>query len=235
MTPPPPGYRPPPSSYDFPPDRGAPPRAYGLPSPVHGSPPAYRPQTDYGPPPEYGPRRQGLMHHLHTESRIPPRRHAPTCDLQWRCGPWECGWQRVCYPGVYAKTQPRLCTAPRSRTTTVRVEVTSPLDPARLAAIPTQGAHQTVTAVTRESSESRATTELLRSASWQSGCRLARSYRGISCRQGRSCTTAEDDPDRPLGPPSALGLIEHRYRLISRRPPLGSTRQWGHLQPPQTA
>jgi hypothetical protein len=122
-----------------------------------------------------------------------------------------------------------------SRTITVRVEVTSPLDPARLAAIPTQGAHQTVTAVTRESSESRATTELLRSASWQSGCRLARSYRGISCRQGRSCTTAEDDPDRPLGPPSALGLIEHRYRLISRRPPLGSTRQWGHLQPPQTA
>jgi hypothetical protein len=55
VTPPPPGYRPPPSSYDFPPDRGAPPRAYGLPSPVHGSPPAYRPQTDYGPPPEYGP------------------------------------------------------------------------------------------------------------------------------------------------------------------------------------
>jgi hypothetical protein len=32
-------------------------------------------------------RRQGLMHHLHTESRIPPRRRAPTSDLQWRCGP----------------------------------------------------------------------------------------------------------------------------------------------------
>ena len=32
----------------------------------------------------------------------PPRIAAPLeerCASQWRCGPWGCGWQRVCAPG----------------------------------------------------------------------------------------------------------------------------------------
>jgi hypothetical protein len=103
VTSPLPGYGPPPSAYDWPPDHGAPPRAYG--PPAYGSPPGYRPPTDYGPPPEYGlPPEYGPSPRVYARPPYPipyaasPAR--PACDLQWRCGPWGCGWRRVCYPEV---------------------------------------------------------------------------------------------------------------------------------------
>jgi hypothetical protein len=101
VTPLPPGYGPPPSGY-WPPDRGAPPRVYGPPPPAYESPPYYGPRTDYGPPPEYGPPPRTYVPPPYTlpYTAAPAR---PTCERQWRCGPWGCGWRRICYPEVYAR------------------------------------------------------------------------------------------------------------------------------------
>jgi hypothetical protein len=101
VAPPPPGYGPPPSAYGSPPDYGAPPDYgprpdYGPPSRAYRPrPPAYGPPIDYGPPHAYGPAPYP------TPYAASPAR--PACDLQWRCGPWGCGWRRVCYPEVYAR------------------------------------------------------------------------------------------------------------------------------------
>src|SRR5262245_24862689 len=86
---PPPGYRPS--------DEYGPPTDYGPPS-VYGPPPVVAPPDDYGPPTDYGPLlrpRRAIPYAV-----LPVR---PACDRQWRCGPWGCGWQRVCYPEVYAR------------------------------------------------------------------------------------------------------------------------------------
>src|SRR5215475_1162737 len=105
--PPPPAYGPP-FAYGPPPgytpsDEYEPPPAYG-PRSAYGLPPRYGRPDDYGPPPEYG---------LPAEYGPPPRPPRvipyaaspvrPGCDLQWRCGPWGCGWRPVCYPQVYAR------------------------------------------------------------------------------------------------------------------------------------
>src|SRR5215831_623121 len=90
---PPPGYRQPPGygprrGYSLP-DEYAPPSAYG-PSPGYTLP------GEDGPPPHaFGPPSYA------TPYAASPMR--PACDLQWRCGPWGCGWRRVCYPEVYAR------------------------------------------------------------------------------------------------------------------------------------
>jgi hypothetical protein len=102
VTPPPPGYGPPPPGYDWPPDHGAPPHAYGPPPSAYELPPSYRPPIDYGPPPEYGPPRRTYERPPYTIPYAAAPAH-PACGLQWRCGPWGCGWRRVCYPEVYAR------------------------------------------------------------------------------------------------------------------------------------
>ena len=99
-----------------PPPAYGPPYTYG-PPPAYGSPPAYTPSDEYGPPPAYGPppsaygpppsylpdddgRQSDYGPPLRPPRAIPyavlPIR--PSCDLQWLCGPWGCGWRRVCYP-----------------------------------------------------------------------------------------------------------------------------------------
>jgi len=103
-------------------DVGGPPPGYGPPS-VYGPPPSYGPSPgyrsfdEYGPPPDYGPSPRYSLPDDNDPSGDygppsnygpPPRPpHAipyavspirPVCDRQWRCGPWGCGWRRVCYP-----------------------------------------------------------------------------------------------------------------------------------------
>ena len=93
------GYGPPPGY--APPDEYGPPPAYSPPSP-YGQPPGYAPPDEYGTPPAYslprrayGPPPYGIPY-----AASPVR---PACGLQWRCGPWGCGWRRVCYPEIYAR------------------------------------------------------------------------------------------------------------------------------------
>ena len=93
-----------------------PPPAYG-PQPRYGSPDDYGPPPGYGQPPAYSSPspRYGSSDDYGQPPRPPyaipygvsPRsyavRPAPACDMQWRCGPWACGWRRVCYPEHYAR------------------------------------------------------------------------------------------------------------------------------------
>src|SRR5215470_1463624 len=60
---------------------------------VGGPPPGYGPPSVYGPPSSYGP--PPRPPHAIPYAVSPIR---PVCDRQWRCGPWGCGWRRVCYP-----------------------------------------------------------------------------------------------------------------------------------------
>jgi len=118
---PPPAYGPqsgygPRDDYGPPPGYGQPP-AYSSPSPRYGSPDDYGPPPGYGQPPAYGSPspRYGSSDDYGPPPRPPhaipyavsPRsyavRPAPSCDMQWRCGPWACGWRRVCYPEHYAR------------------------------------------------------------------------------------------------------------------------------------
>jgi hypothetical protein len=96
----------PPYTYGPPPGSGPPPAystsdEYGRP-PAYGPPPGYDPPDDYGPPSDYGPPRRPPYAIPFAPS--PPRFAVrPACDLQWLCGPWGCGWRRVCYPERYAR------------------------------------------------------------------------------------------------------------------------------------
>ena len=98
--PPPPAYWPPsagpPPGY-APWNEYEPPPAYG-PRSAYGLPPRYDQPDDYGPLPDYGPPPRPPRVIPYAASPV-----RPGCDLQWRCGPWGCGWHRVCYPQLYAR------------------------------------------------------------------------------------------------------------------------------------
>jgi len=113
---PPPGYGPPPSyrssdEYDPSPAYG-PPSAYGQPpgyrssdeygpSSGYGPSPHYSPPDDYGPPSDYGlpPRPpHAIPYAVSPRSYVIRPQSFAACDRQWQCGPWGCGWRRVCYP-----------------------------------------------------------------------------------------------------------------------------------------
>lgn len=100
VAPPPPGYGPPPgyttpNEYGPPPSYGPPPRPYG-PRSGYALPDEYSPPPAYGPPPSaYAPPPYAIPY-----AASPVR---PACGLQWRCGPWGCGWRQVCHPEIYAR------------------------------------------------------------------------------------------------------------------------------------
>jgi hypothetical protein len=88
----PPGYSPP--NGNGPPDYGLPPRAYEV-------PPGYGRPNGNGPPDyELPPRAYEVPQYATPYGTSPGR---PACNLQWRCGPWNCGWRRVCHPEFYAR------------------------------------------------------------------------------------------------------------------------------------
>jgi hypothetical protein len=57
----------------------------------YGPSPRYSRPDDYGPPPR-------PPHAI--PYAVSPRSYAvrpAVCDRQWQCGPWGCGWRRVCF------------------------------------------------------------------------------------------------------------------------------------------